>query len=174
MVLDPQNGHAFIQGYTKLLLEIYRLGNGQKSEEFLNVLAEGRRRLVHKPSLLEDAVTSLRDKSVVIPKEVVAAVGSLRVENWVYLRDTRTYSIFLDPAATDAYGVLGLTQRIRDIVAVSGVVVNTGVVRYLGRYVCDGLVASPFVRLGPMHRESFGNAYRDIKAARRFHATWQA
>ena len=49
------------------------------------------------------------------------------MENWVFLRDTKVHSLFVHPSEHRAYGVLGLNDRIRDIVG--GVVIETGLVQ---------------------------------------------
>lgn len=76
-----------------------------------------------------------------IPDGVVSAIRALQVRKWVYLRDTRSHSVFIDPSGTVAYGVLGLTERIRDVIGGSGAMVETGLFRYGGRYVTDGIVS---------------------------------
>ncbi len=42
---------------------------------------------------------------------VLQAIGSLRVANWVYLKETRSYAVFLDPSGDSALGVLRARGR---------------------------------------------------------------
>jgi hypothetical protein len=170
MTLDPPFGLAFINGYKYLLLAIKGGSRRLKGDALLKVLAASRGQLQKNPKLLDAAVKTLYAESLVVTDEVVEAVRTLRVKQWVYLRDTRTHSIFLDPAAEVALGVLGLTQRVRDITGASGVVVETGIVRYRGRFVCDGL-ATPIAMLGRNYRASFNESFRALKAQGRYHVT---
>jgi hypothetical protein len=92
------------------------------------------------------------------------------VKKWIYLKDTKTYSVFIDPTGNVAYAVLGLTDRIRDLAGVSGVILETGIVKYRGRFVCDGIVQGP-VLLGPNYRKDFNAALKSIKLKGQFYAT---
>ena len=93
---------------------------------------------------------------------------TLQVNNWVFLRDTKAYSIFVHPTGDSALGVLGLTDPVRDIVGTTGVIIETGVVLFSRKFVCDGIVTR-VVHLGPNYRKSFNRAYRTAKAEGRFH-----
>ena len=55
------------------------------------------------------------------------------------LRDTTKYSVFIEADGNEAYAVLGLTQRVRAIFGGTGAVIRTGVCRFHGVYVCDGM-----------------------------------
>jgi hypothetical protein len=65
------------------------------------------------------------------------------------------------------FGVRALTERVRDIVGTSGVLLKTGIVRYCGHYVCDGLV-SDVVILGRNYLRGFTSTYTALKARGRF------
>ncbi|MDQ3775283.1 MAG: hypothetical protein M3461_13500 [Pseudomonadota bacterium] len=74
----------------------------------------------------------------------------------------------MHPSEETAFGVLGLTQPVRDIAGASGVAIETGIVRFTGKFVCDGLVTR-IVHLGPNYRKSYGRAYSAAKAEGRFY-----
>ena len=69
--------------------------------------------------------------------------------------------------------MLGLTDRLRDIVGGSGVVLETGLVCYRGRFVCDGLVYKK-LWLGPNYKKSFNAAFSEMKAKGRFYVKYDA
>jgi hypothetical protein len=169
MVLDSQAASAFIVGYTKLMVEIYGSKRDGKRPKLLEVLAAARARLIAERSLIEPALASLAARNDEVLPSVVSAVRTLEVKHWIFLKDTRAHSVFVDPSGQAAYGVLGLTDRIRDITRGSGVVVETGVVRYLGRFVCDGIV-SRTVWIGRNYKASFNDALTKLRAQGRFHA----
>ena len=98
---------------------------------------------------------------------VFIAISTLWIDDYVYLKDTKDYSIFIQASGNSAFGVVGLTERIRDIVGVSGVMIETALVRYRGKFVCDGLV-SRLVHLGPAYRRSYAEVYRDLRIHGRF------
>jgi hypothetical protein len=168
MILDAQAANAFIVGYTKLMVEIHGSKEKRKRPQLLEVLAAARERLMANPSLIEPALTSLAARNDEVSPNVVSAVRTLEVKQWIFLKDMRAYSVFIDPSGKAAYGVLGLTDRVRDITGGSGLVVETGVVRYLGRFVCDGIVARP-VWLGRNYRSDFNDLLIRLKEQGHFH-----
>jgi len=100
-----------------------------------------------------------------VDETVVAAAASLQVESWVYLRDTRRYSIFMAQAGTHAYGAVGITDSIKELLGGSGALVETGLLLYDGRIICDGLI-SPLSWIGPAHKKDFNEALSKIRAGR--------
>ena len=173
MTLEPTVANAFIAGYKKLLLQIADRSRASEARNVLPMMVSARRRLIENPALLDDALAELKARSQVLDDEISRAVRTLRVENWVFLRDTKTYSIFLQPSGDAAFAVLVLTERVRDIVGSSGVVIETGIIRFAGRFVCDGLVTR-IVHLGPNYRKSYSRAYSAAKSKGLFHVRDEA
>ena len=94
--------------------------------------------------------------------------ASLQVKSWVYLRDTRRYSIFMARAGTHAYGAVGITDSIKELIGGSGALVETGLLLYDGRIVCDGLI-SPLAWIGPSYKRSFNEALSNIRSEGHFY-----
>lgn len=118
------------------------------------MLASARAAVNTNPALMNAAAASLEGSGQAVPPDVLQAANSLRLKQWIFLRDTTAYSIFIEPEGTEAYAVLGLTNRIRDIVGGSALAIKTGVVEYRDRYVCDGIVES-LVWLGSNLKKEF-------------------
>jgi hypothetical protein len=173
VTLEPTVANAFIAGYKRLLLEIGLRGRAPKTGNVSSVLASARRQLTETPGLLDKALANLRARSEEVDEEIVRAVRTLRVNHWVFLRDTKAYSIFVHPSEETAFGVLGLTQPVRDIAGASGVAIETGIVRFTGRFVCDGLVTR-IIHLGPNYRKSYSRVYSAAKAEGRFYVCDEA
>jgi hypothetical protein len=171
MIIDPLSASKFIAVYKALLLEIDRTGPDGRKSNLIKRLVAARSRLSSDPSLIEQALAALTSKSVAVDPEVVRSLRNLEVENWVFLRDTKVHSLFVHPSEHRAYGVLGLNDRIRDIVGGVGVVIETGLVQYAGRFVCDGLV-SRILWLGKNYRNNFNRAYQAITSEGRFYSRY--
>jgi len=171
MVVTEHEASTFIQGYTKVMLHIYGPLPTEPKMKLLEILAAARAKYVADRSLLEGALRELKVKSIVVAPEVISAVQSLEVKKWIYLKDTSAYSVFIDPSAEVAYGVLGLTEKIRNIIGGSGVVVEAGLLRYLGRYVTDGIVTN-VVWLGRNYKKDFTNEFASLRAQGAFHKTY--
>ena len=173
MTLEPGAASVFIAGYKAVLLEIAGRRRASKSRHILPVLAYARRRLTEKPALLDEALAKMKGRSNGLNEEIIRALRTLRVNDWVFLRDTKTYSIFVHPSEESAFGVLGLTEPLRDIAGAPSVVIETGIVRFTGRFVCDGLITR-IVHLGPGYRSSYSRVYSAAKAEGRFHVRDEA
>lgn len=170
MVVEPHAAAEFIQGYSNLMVTICKLSAIEEQMPLIEVIATARQRYLTDRALLEKAVIKLKSLAKTIAPEVLHAIRTLEVKKWIYLKDTKTYSVFIDPTGNVAYAVLGLTDRIRDLVGVSGVMLETGIVKYCGRFVCDGIVQGP-VLLGPNYRKDFNAALKSIKLKGQFYAT---
>lgn len=168
MQLTPADALRFIHAYKLLMLEVLGEQEDCISGSVVPLLAKARSKLVGKPALLRRAIAQLEARNTRLDREVVTAIEGLEVRQWVYLRDTRLHSIMIDLSAERAFGVLGLTQGIRDIVGGTGVIIEAGLVRYCGRYVCDGVI-SQVVWLGPGYRRSWSETFKEIKGSGQFH-----
>ena len=166
MILDERSAAVFIDGYQKLLLEI--CGPTSGNIMLLERLVGGRKKLLSDASLLNEVVSRIHDRGQHVDETVVAAAASLQVKSWVYLRDTRRYSIFVEPGGIRAYGAVGLTNPIKELLGGSGAVVETGLLIYNGHVVCDGLI-SPLAWIGPSYKRNFNVALSKIRSAGNFH-----
>ena len=146
-----------------VMMEIFGPASRESEMALLDVLACGRAKYLSDRALLDDALHRLEGKSILIAPEVESAIRSLEVKEWFYLKDTATYSVFVDPSADTAYAVLGLTERIRDIIGGSGALVEIGLVQYHGHFVCDGLM-SRVVWLGRNYRKDLALVLADLRA----------
>ena len=95
MVVDPTLAKQFIGGYSLVLSEIHEIQHGPPFPDFLNVLSAGRDFLIQKPNLLREAADRLAKRGKQIHPSVLRAIESIRVRQWVYLRDTTKGSILI-------------------------------------------------------------------------------
>jgi hypothetical protein len=130
MIVPPPKGLEFVRWYTQVLLSIYHSAHEKPLPDFKQTLVAGRTMLVDNPSLLARALDDLEAQSTPLPEEIIHALENLEFANWIYLKDTRSYSVFMHPDQKRAYGVLGLTERFRDIIGGSGSIVGTAVLPF--------------------------------------------
>lgn len=168
MILDSHSATQFIKGYKALLLEIDAMVSRNSSRPVLERLVTARAELIKDKTLLTKSLDRVKAKTAEISPAVIESVQSLEVQHWVYLRDTKRYSIFIHPKNRSAFGVLGLTEPLRNLVGSSTVFLEIGLVRYCGYFVCDGLI-SRVVYMGPSYRKNYSKLYSEIKAEGCFH-----
>lgn len=162
-VLEPAAADAFIAGYKRVLLRVAG-GTGETGSDLLATLVRARCRMVDNAAVLGQVFDG--ETTPPMDPAVFRAISTLWIDDYVYLKDTKDYSIFIQASGNSAFGVVGLTERIRDIVGASGVMIETALVRYRGKFVCDGLV-SRLVHLGPAYRRS-SEVYRGLRTQGRF------
>jgi len=169
VLIESSQSSRFISAYKAVLLELHHLSGEATHADLIKNLASARSYLKGNPESLGAALATLELAGTAIAPDVQQALKSLRIEQWVYLRSTSRYAIFLDQAANDAYAVLGLNNSIEEIVGTSAVAFEAGLFRFAGHYVCDGIIQAPIL-LGPGYRRQFSASFADIRKRGRFHA----
>jgi hypothetical protein len=163
MVIDPNIASEFIKGYKEFLLYARRAEGKDEEGNLLNQLDYGRNAYLMEKDLLE----RFRADNRQIPDWVLDAIQQLEVADWVYLRDTTKYSLFMKADEGAAYAVQGLTEPIREFFGHSGIYLRTGIFPLGEHFVCDGLIIK-VAHLGKNYREAFNERYRELKSEGRF------
>jgi hypothetical protein len=168
MVIDKAIAGRFISEYKKFLLAIYRPEPGSpEPQRVVEKLVAARKKFVSNRGLLDEYLRDLKDGTEPIDRQMILAIRSLEFSRWVYLRDLKSYSIFLKVGGEYGYGVLGLNDEIKTITGGPGVFLESGVVVFDNRYVCDGLIATA-VHLGGNMRSSWNELYKELKQSGNF------
>lgn len=163
MTLLPEEALIFIQDYQAFLESLRQREPG---ERVIENLALARSRFLQQPELFE----TYKAKNPRLNPLFVEAISSLKIQRWVYLKDTPRHSVFMDEAGQSAYAVHGLTERLRDITGGSGCVVLTGLFAWDGVYVCDGIVAN-HVYLGSNLKREFADKLKILRTQGRYYAS---
>jgi len=164
MVLEPDIANHFVREYTAFLLYCYKHRcDESRDDELLYKLSQGRDAYERERNLIEEYVCNNKE----MPLVTTNAIRSLMINNWVYLRDTTKYSLFINTEGTSAFAVLGLTQPIKEIFGCSGFYMKAGVFCLNDQFVCDGLIVNQ-VKLGKGYRDQFNEIYRGLKSTGNF------
>ena len=169
MQLDPNTAQTFIEGYKQILQMVYSLYGMKGHRTPVERMIAARMPLFQETELLDEAVAALaRRKGVVVDKEVIAAIRTLEVGKWVYLRDLTHHSVLLHPDGYVAYGVVGLTQSLRELTGGPGLLFEAGIMAIPGHFICDGLL-SEVVALGSGFIADYNQVFKEVKATGAFH-----
>jgi hypothetical protein len=169
MHLDPTTAQNFIDGYKHVLSMIHSLEGLKRSGSPNDRLIEARERLAREPTLLDEALETLEERrGIEVDEAVIAAIRTLELGKWVYLRDLKNHSIFLHPDGVVGFGVVGLTQPIRDLTGGPGCLVEAALMAYRNRLICDGLLVEA-VGLGPHFLANYNQTYKELKTTGGFH-----
>jgi hypothetical protein len=74
----------------------------------------------------------------------------------------------MEPAGIYAYGAVGITDPIKELIGGAGALIETGLLQYEGRILCDGLISS-LTWLGPSYKRSFNEVVSEIRSADNFY-----
>lgn len=142
MLIDPAHAHEFLQEYQRLLAVVIVLSPPQEQTELMTLLANARDRMRDTPGLMQQALQNLEQQGEPLAPAVLQAVQSMRVDRWVYLRDTADYSVVLEsrPGYHGGYAVRCLTTPLHELLDGQACVMDCGLMLYHGQVVCDGLV----------------------------------
>jgi hypothetical protein len=162
MILSTKQSSEFIKDYSLIMTQIYGLSTDKSKSSIAKIIAIARKKYCKDHSILESSLKILKDRSITISPEVISAVRSLEVKNWIYLKDTRSYSIFIDSSTKTAYGVLGLTERLRNMIGGTCAVVETGLLKYDKKYIFDGIV-SQILWIGKNLKQDYSAMLKEIK-----------
>lgn len=169
MLLPREQALRFIEGYKAILLRVLSDTNTPSEGSINESLAEARTLGHAEPNLIEAAIAGLASEDKTVAPTVVAAIRSLRVSQWVYLRHTKTFAVFLDKEIKHAYAVRALTTPLNELLDEPPFAFEAGLLEFEGNFICDGLVLNP-VALGPGYRSQLKTAYTLIRKAGNFHA----
>ena len=168
MQLDPSIAQPFFEDYRQILLMVHSLQGlkGHRTPEERMLAA--RRCLFREPELLDEAVAALgRRRGVFVDEEVVAAIRTLELGKWIYLRDLRHHTILLHPDGVIAFGVVGLAQPIRALTGGPGFLFEAGIMAFEGHFVCDGLLGEVVALYG--NQAEHNQIFQELKAIGAFH-----
>ena len=173
MLLPRDQALRFIEAYKAVLLRVLSNTKTPTTNSVNNDLATARSLAREDRGLIESAFTDLAAEGNPIESAVVEAIRSMKVDQWLYMRQTKTFAVFLDKDASCAYAVLALTTPLHQLVGEPPFAMKIGLFEYEGKFVCDGLALNP-VALGPGYRNQLTAAYSHIRKAGNFRAHTEA
>ena len=173
MLLPREQALRFINGYKPALLRVLANTSTASTGSVDDDLAAARALVNSDRNLLESAFSDLANEGTPVEPEVASAIRSIKVELWLYLKHTKTFAVFLDKEAKNAYAVRALTTPLNELLDEPPFALETGVFEFQGVFVCDGLALNP-VALGPGYRAQLKAIYRQLRKSGNFHARTEA
>ena len=169
MLLPYDQAMRFVEGYKAVLLRVLADTRTPLTESIEQDLINARALADADPQLVSAALDGLAAENAAVEPTVVAAIGTLRLGQWIYLRHGKTFAVFLDKSNQNAYAVRALTTPLDELVDAPPFLLETGLLEFEGHFICDGLVRDP-IRLGSGYRSQLNAAYTRIRQQGNFHA----
>jgi hypothetical protein len=115
MLLQREQALRFINGYKPALLRVLENTNTAVTGSINDDLATARALIIEDRNLLEIALNDLSSEGAPVDPEVVSAIRSLKVGIWLYVKHTKTFAVFMDKEAKEAYAVRALTTPLNEL-----------------------------------------------------------
>jgi len=88
MLLPPADARRFIDTYQEVAVAIHPLLERPVPKNPRKAANDARSPISDDPDLVQQAGTNLRRKGVTVDAEVIEALGQLRLDEWVHLKET--------------------------------------------------------------------------------------
>ncbi|MBU0499329.1 MAG: hypothetical protein KJ558_12825 [Gammaproteobacteria bacterium] len=165
MIVDQELANRFIAQYRDFLLHIHAAEIGEEAGTgLIKNLSAARNCYLAERQKYSDYL----DNEPKYDPDIKAAIKSLDVADWAYLRDTEHFSLFVKSNGTLGLAVVGLTQPIKEIFGCEGLYLRTGIVQLGNHYTIDGIIADP-VKLGEGYEHTYGKALKKLVQQGTFH-----
>ena len=109
----------------------------------------------------DEVLEAVRAENIALDEASLDAIRRLRLQNWIYLRDTRGGSVILDTEAPVSFLVLGLTEALRTLTGTSGFLIKTAIAPLGNVFITDGLI-STMLHIGPNMRGVLNERHKRI------------
>ncbi len=168
MILPPTLSRPFIRTYqalldtTTMMLNPEAFVNATSKEDKLRNLQNARESLFSGEVLFEEVLSRTREDGVLLDDEALGAIRRLRLQRWIYLRDTSRGSILLDMEMPASYLVVGLTEPLRTLTGRCSIVLKAAIAPMRDMFFSDGLMAT-VVYIGPNIRSDYNDKQRRLR-----------
>ena len=167
MLLPRKQAFRFINSYKAVLLRVLANTGAASTGSINRDLCNARAKVNEDRSLLDTALADLAREGSPLETDVVAAIRSVKLGRWIYLKQNKTHAVFLDQAVSKAYAVKALTTPLTELLDGAPVAIETGLFEYEGAFVCDGLVLRP-VGIGPGLRAQLREDFNRLRQSGHF------
>ncbi len=159
MILPDPIARTFIRTYTALLDMTARMLDMKVTGEGIRGYHLKREALFKGEIGFDEVLAAVREENIELDAASLNAIRRLRLQNWIYLRDTRGGSIILDNEAPVSFQVLGLTEPLRTLTGSSGRLIHAAIAPMGSVFIADGLM-STMLHIGPNMRGDLNERHK--------------
>lgn len=161
MKIPKEDAKTFLPIYMSLLHSIYQTEYNaicKNGDEF----TEARDILYNNLYLVDEFIKLSPD----LKPEFINVLKSIHtgfVDNFIYVRTLKKYSIFYRPSTDKFYRVLGITNSIDELVPNEFTFIDTAILNFKNQIICDGLIVNKNVTCGTNIKKEIKEKYRIAK-----------
>lgn len=161
MKLHPEQAKEFLNTYKNILNYIFLQFNNNKIES-LEEYQEARDTLFDNPMIIDDYISSnlgIINKEIQILHNIKNGIK----DTFVYLKTLKRHSIFLRISTNEIFCVLGISDSIEDITPKKYSVIDTAIINFNGKIICDGLISHQNITIGKNMKNDINSHYKTAK-----------
>ncbi|MBF0199440.1 MAG: hypothetical protein HQL32_17125 [Planctomycetes bacterium] len=160
MIIPPEQSSFFLTLYKKILSAC-----SEHEPESYEEYVYARNELYSDPEYLSELVNH-NAKSPANIKSLIKSISLAKFQKYLYLKTLKKHSIFIAIDSQEVFCVLGLTDSLEDIIPYKYAIVETALLNYQNSIVCDGLISTIPIKLGPNMRKDYNAIYRESKMSK--------
>ena len=161
MILSPEHAQEFLNLYKPLLQFIF-LKEFREEVKSLENYIEARDILFEDTNVVNEFISSqenINKNKKIILKNIQNGIK----ETFIYLKTLKRHSLLLSSSSNLIYCVLGITDSIEQLIPDKFSIIDTAILNFGNKIICDGLIRHHNVTIGKNMRKDISLKYKLIR-----------
>jgi hypothetical protein len=161
MILSPEQAQEFLTIYRPLLQFIF-LKEFREEVKSLEDYIEARDILFEDTNIVNEFVShkeNINKNQKIILKNIQNGIK----ETFIYLKTLKRHSLLLSSSSNLIYCVLGITDSIEQLIPYKFSIIDTVILNFENKIICDGLILHHNVTIGKNMRKDINFQYKLAK-----------
>lgn len=158
MILSPEHAQEFLNLYKPLLQFIF-LKEFREEVKSLENYIEARDILFEDTNVVNEFISSeenINKNKKIILKNIQNGIK----ETFIYLKTLKRHSLLLSSSSNLIYCVLGITDAIEQLIPDKFSIIDTAILNFGNKIICDGLIRHHNVTIGKNMRKDISLKYK--------------
>ena len=161
MILSPEHAQEFLNLYKPLLQFIF-LKEFREEVKSLENYIEARDILFEDTDVVNEFISSeenINKNKKIILKNIQNGIK----ETFIYLKTLKRHSLLLSSSSNLIYCVLGITDAIEQLIPDKFSIIDTAILNFGNKIICDGLIRHHNVTIGKNMRKDISLKYKLVR-----------
>jgi hypothetical protein len=159
MILSPEHAQEFLNLYKPLLQFIF-LKEFREEVKSLENYIEARDILFEDTNVVNEFISSEEN---INKKIILKNIQNGIKETFIYLKTLKRHSLLLSSSSNLIYCVLGITDAIEQLIPDKFSIIDTAILNFGNKIICDGLIRHHNVTIGKNMRKDISLKYKLVR-----------
>ena len=159
MILSPEHAQEFLNLYKPLLQFIF-LKEFREEVKSLENYIEARDILFEDTNVVNEFISSEEN---INKKIILKNIQNGIKETFIYLKTLKGHSLLLSSSSNLIYCVLGITDSIEQLIPDKFSIIDTAILNFGNKIICDGLIRHHNVTIGKNMRKDISLKYKLVR-----------